>query len=86
MNKTTESQSAREDERTETTIPEAIVWAFLGWMERNAERLCELCVSVVKFVKNTTLCSSLLCESLGCNDSQTSNLAFFIVVNPDLLR
>ena len=27
--------------------PEAIVWAFQGWMERNAERLCELCASVV---------------------------------------
>ena len=39
-NKTTESQSTREDERTETTIPEAIGWDFLGWMERNAERLC----------------------------------------------
>ena len=29
-NKTTESQSTREDERTETTIPEAIGWDFLG--------------------------------------------------------
>ena len=46
-NKTTESQSTREDERTETTIPEAIGWDFLGWMERKAERLCELCASVV---------------------------------------
>ena len=36
-----------EDERTETTIPEAIGWAFLGWMKRNSERLCELCASVV---------------------------------------
>ena len=36
-----------EDERTETTIPEAIGWAFSGWMERNSERLSELCASVV---------------------------------------
>ena len=47
MNKTAESRERTEDERTETTIPEAIGWAFLGWMERNAERLCELCASVV---------------------------------------
>ena len=46
-NKTTESRERTEDERTETTIPEAVGWAFLGWMERNAERLCELCASVV---------------------------------------
>ncbi|GAB6265222.1 MAG: hypothetical protein STSR0001_06670 [Methanothrix sp.] len=42
-----ESRERTEDEGTETTIPEAIVWAFLGWMERNSERLCELCASVV---------------------------------------
>ena len=46
-NKTTESRERTEDERTETTIPEAIGWDFLGWMERKAERLCELCASVV---------------------------------------
>ena len=46
-NKTTESRERTEDERTETTIPEAIGWAFLGWVERNSERLCELCASVV---------------------------------------
>jgi hypothetical protein len=46
-NKTSESRERTEDERTETTIPEAIAWAFQGWMERNAERLCELCASVV---------------------------------------
>ena len=46
-NKTTESRERTEDERTETTIPEAIAWAFQAWMERNAERLCELCASVV---------------------------------------
>ena len=47
VNKTTESRERTEDERTETTIPEAIGWAFLGCMERKAERLCELCASVV---------------------------------------
>ena len=46
-NKTSESRERTEDERTETTIPEAIAWAFQAWMERNAERLCELCASVV---------------------------------------
>ena len=46
-NKTAESRERTEDERTETTIPEAIGWAFLGWMERNSERLSELCASVV---------------------------------------
>ena len=39
-NKTSESRERTEDERTETTIPEAIAWAFQAWMERNAERLC----------------------------------------------
>ena len=46
-NKTTESRGRTEDERTETTIPEAIGGTFLGWMERNSERLSELCDSVV---------------------------------------
>ena len=46
-NRTAESRERTEDERTETTIPEAIGWDFLGWMERKAERLCELCASVV---------------------------------------
>ena len=46
-NKTAESQSARRTNERRTTIPEAIVWAFLGWMERNSERLCELSASVV---------------------------------------
>jgi len=29
-NRTAESRERTEDERTETTIPEAIAWAFLG--------------------------------------------------------
>jgi len=45
-NKTTETQSAqRTNERRRLSRKQ--LGAFLGWMERNAERLCELCASVV---------------------------------------
>ena len=44
---TTESQSARRTNGRRRLSREAIGWAFLGWMERNAERLSELCASVV---------------------------------------
>ncbi len=46
-NRITESRERTEDERTETPTPEAIGWAFSGWMKRNSERLSELCASVV---------------------------------------
>ena len=46
-NKTTESQSAQRTNERRRLSPEAIGWDFLGWMERKAERLCELCASVV---------------------------------------